>query len=304
MAAAIKGRPILSRRASLAFISPAALLIIMFLIYPFFSIISMSFTNYSLTGVHANNPDFVGLGNYTALFTEKTWTTRGEFGASLLLSAQFVIGSALIGQACLGMLIALMFRGKNGPLRQLVYMLAIIAWIIPDVVIAFAWFAFLDPFSGTLNNILGALGLGKPDWLLRYPMLSIVVFNTWRGTAFSMLLFTSALGSIPPSYMETADVIGASGWQKFRDILFPLLRTTIATDLILITMWTFNTFTPFLLTNGGPSYRTDLVAIYTYRIGLKNLEFGRGSAVAVVVMLINLVFASVYLMVSRRSRVR
>jgi multiple sugar transport system permease protein len=304
MAAAIKGQPILSRRASLAFISPAALLIIMFLIYPFFSIISMSFTNYSLTGVHANNPDFVGLSNYTTLFSEKTWTTRGEFGASLLLSAQFVIGSALIGQACLGMLIALMFRGKNGLLRQFVYMLAIIAWIIPDVVIAFAWFAFLDPFSGTLNNILGALGLGQPDWLLRYPMLSIIAFNTWRGTAFSMLLFTSALGSTPPSYMETADVIGASGWQKFRDILFPLLRTTIATDLILITMWTFNTFTPFLLTNGGPSYRTDLVAIYTYRIGLKNLEFGRGSAVAVVVMLINLVFASVYLMVSRRSRVR
>jgi multiple sugar transport system permease protein len=304
MAAIQQGRPILSRRVSLAFISPAALLIIMFLIYPFFSIISMSFTNYSLTGIHANNPDFIGLNNYTALFSSKTWTTRGEFGASLLLSAQFVLGSALIGQACLGMLIALMFRGKTGPLRQLVYMLAIIAWIIPDVVIAFAWFAFLDPFSGTLNNILGTFGLGKPDWLLKYPMLSIIAFNTWRGTAFTMLLFTSALGSIPPSYLETADVIGASPWQKFRDILFPLLRTTIATDLILITMWTFNTFTPFLLTNGGPGFRTDLVAIYTYRIGLKNLEFGRGSAVAVVVMLINLALASVYLMVSRRSRVR
>jgi multiple sugar transport system permease protein len=301
---AIKRRPILSRRVSLAFISPSAVMIILFLIYPFFSIISMSFTNYALTGIHANNPDFVGLQNYTKLFDTETWMNRGEFGASLLLSAQFVIGSALIGQAGLGLLIALIFRGKTGFLRQMVYMLAIVAWIIPDVVIAFAWFAFLDPFDGTLNNILGALGLAKPDWLLDYPMLSVVAFNTWRGTAFSMLLFTSALGSIPPSYMETAEVIGASGWQKFRDILFPLLRTTIATDLILITMWTFNTFTPYLLTNGGPGFRTDLVSIYTYRIGLKNLEFGRGSAVAVVVMLINLVFASIYLMSSRRNRSR
>ncbi|MBX3083896.1 MAG: sugar ABC transporter permease [Anaerolineae bacterium] len=297
-----RGRPILSRPVSLAFISPSAVLIILFLIYPFFSIISMSFTNYALTGVHANNPDFIGLKNYTALFTADTWMNRGEFGASLLLTAQFVIGSALIGQAGLGMMIALIFHGKNGLLRQIIYMLAILAWIIPDVVIAFAWFAFLDPFDGTLNHILGALGLGRPDWLLRYPLLSIIAFNTWRGTAFSMLLFTSALGSIPPSYLETADVIGASLWQKLRDIVFPLLRTTIATDLILITMWTFNTFTPFLLTNGGPGFRTDLVSIYTYRIGLKNLEFGRGSAVAVVVMLINLVFASIYLTISRRRR--
>ncbi len=302
MASGARSQPILSRGVSLAFISPSAVLIILFLIYPFFSIISMSFTNYALTGIHANNPDFVGLKNYTSLFNPDTWMNRGEFGASLLLSFQFVIGSALIGQAGLGMLIAILFRGKSGLLRQTVYLLAILAWIMPDVVIAFAWFAFLDPFSGTLNTVLGALGLGQPDWLLRYPLLSIVLFNTWRGTAFSMLLFTSALGSIPPSYMETAEVMGASTWQKFRDILFPLLRTTIATDLVLITMWTFNTFTPYLLTNGGPSYRTDLVAIYTYRIGLKNLEFGRGSAVAVVAMLINLCLASVYLIISRRRR--
>lgn len=297
-----KTRTILSRPASLAFISPAALLILLFLVYPFFSILSMSITNYALTGANAMNPAFVGLQNYTALFSSGTWLNRGEFGASLLLTAQFVIGSALIGQAGLGMLIALIFRNKSGLLRQVVYTLAILAWIMPDVVIAFAWFAFLDPFTGTLNGVLGTFGLGRPDWLLRYPLLSIVVFNTWRGTAFSMLLFTSALGSIPPSYLETADVLGASFWQKFRDILFPLLRTTILTDLILITLWTFNSFSPYLLTGGGPGFRTDLVSIFTYRIGVKNLEFGRGSAVAVVVMFINLALASVYLVVSRRSR--
>lgn len=295
---------ILSRPVSLAFISPAGLLVALFLLYPFVSIFFMSFTNQALTGAAARNPQYVGFQNYADLFDFSTWMNRGEFGSSLLLTAQFVIGSALIGQAGLGLLIALVFHRVTGVLRQIVYTVAILAWIMPDVVIAFAWFAFLDPFNGTLNQILSALGLGKPDWVLDYPMLSIIFFNTWRGTAFSMLLFTSALGSIPPSYTETAEVLGASTWQKLRDIYLPLLRTTIATDMILITLWTFNTFGPFLLTGGGPNYRTELISIYTYRTGLQYFQFGKGSAVAVVVMLINLVLASIYLFISRRRRVR
>src|SRR5690606_19223650 len=223
----------------------------------------------------------------------------GEFGFSLLVTVQFVIGSALIGQAGLGLFIATLFHRRKGFVRELVFAIAIAMWIAPDVVVAFGWFAFLDPYDGTLNNILGALGLVQPDWLLRHPLLSIIFVNTWRGTAFSMLLFSSALSSIPPSYLETAEVVGASRWQKFRDILLPLLRPYIATDLILITLWTFNTFTPFLLTGGGPAFKTDILSIYTYRTGLQFFELGRGSAIAVVVMIINLILASVYLMVLR-----
>ncbi len=100
--------------------------------------------------------------------------------------------------------------------------------IIPDVIVAFAWFAFLDPFRGTLNNILSTVGLGRPDWGPRFPLFSIIVFNTWRGTAFSALLFSSALASIPPSYLEAAEVSGAGWWRKFRDITIPLLRGHIA----------------------------------------------------------------------------
>src|SRR5262245_44481328 len=124
-----KSTTILSRPVSFAFISPALLLIGLFLIYPFFSIFFMSFTNQSLTGVTARNPQFVGLENYAELFNFSTWMTRGEFGSSLWLTAQFVIGSALIGQAGLGMLIALVFHRRTGILRQIVYTLAIVAWI-------------------------------------------------------------------------------------------------------------------------------------------------------------------------------
>ena len=295
-------RSILSRPISFLFITPALLFVAVFLLYPFFSIFYISFTNQTLTGATAVNPEFVGFDNYTRLFNFDRWMNRGEMGHSLLLTAQFVIGSALIGQAGLGLMIAMAFHRRKGFLRETVFTLAIAAWIIPDVVVAFAWFAFLDPDNGTLNAILSTIGLGNPDWLLDHPMLSIILFNTWRGTAFSMLLFSSALSSIPPSYLETAEVIGASPWQKFRDILLPLLRGYIITDLILITLWTFNTFTPFLLTGGGPSFRSEVIAIYTYRTGLQFFEFGRGSAIAVVVMLINLTLASIYLLILRSRR--
>lgn len=297
-------RATLSTRTSLAFITPAFILIALFLIYPFFSIVTMSFTNMSLTGVTARNPQFVGLENYANLFDLNTWMNKGEFGSSLLITAQFVFGSALIGQAGLGMFIAVLFHRRNDLLRHVVFTLAIIAWITPESVVGFAWFAFLDPFVGTLNRFLGIFGLPGPDWLLDYPLLSIIFFNTWRGAAFSMLLFSSALSSIPHSYIETSQVVGASRWQQFRDILFPLLQTTIATDLILITLWTFNTFTPYLLTGGGPSYQSELISIYTYRIGLQRFEFGAGSAVAVTVMLINLLLATVYLGISRTRKTR
>jgi multiple sugar transport system permease protein len=295
-------RSLLSRPISLLFLLPALAFVLVFLIYPFFSIFTMSFTNQTLVGPTAQNPEFVGLDNYRALFNFDRWMRRGEMGWSLLVTAQFVIGSALIGQAGLGLGLATLFHNRRGITREVVFTLAIAAWIIPDVVVAFAWFAYLDP-NGTLNLMLNALGISAIDWLFEYPLLSIIFFNTWRGTAFSLLLFSSALSSIPPSYLETANVIGASGWQKFRDILLPLLTKYIITDLILITLWTFNTFTPFLLTGGGPSFRTDLISIFTYRTGLRFFEFGKGSAIAMVVMTINLLLAGFYLMLARSRRV-
>ncbi len=291
---------LLSRPLSFLFVSPATVFILLFLIYPFISIFLMSFTNETLVGANAVNPQYVGLDNYIRLFDFNRWMNRGELGHSLYLTFQFVIGSALIGQAVLGLSLATVFHRRKGLLREFIFTLAIAAWIIPDVVVAFAWFAYLDP-NGTLNQMLNAVGIQGPDWLFDYPMLSIILFNTWRGTAFSMLLFSSALASIPPSYLETADVIGANNWQKFRDILLPSLRSYIITDLILITLWTFNTFSPFLLTGGGPTSRTNIISIYTYKTGLQFFEFGRGSAVAMVVMVINLLLASVYLLISRRG---
>ncbi len=293
---------LLSHRAAGLFMTPAALLVAIFVIAPFFWVIFVSFTNRTLLGRTALDPDFVGLANYVQLFDPATFFQRGQFGFSLILTTQFVIASAIVGQALLGLLLAWLLQSVPAGVKRLTETFVIAAWVLPEVVIAFAWFAFLDYENGTANMILTGLGLPPGDFLLKSPFWVIVIFNTWRGAAFSMMLFTSAFSSIPPSYFQAADVAGASSWQKFRDIGLPLIRGHIVTDLILITMWTFNTFTPFLLTNGGPSYRTELVSIYNYRVAFQDFQFGKGSAVAVIMMLINLAFALVYLWIGRRKR--
>lgn len=258
------------------------------MIVPFFWVIFVSFTNRTLLGKTALNPEFVGFDNYIALFNMSTFFTRGQFGFSLILTIQFVLLSALVGQALLGMVLAWLLQSTPKYVKVFSESAVIVAWILPEVVIGFAWFAFLDYDNGTLNMLVTSLGLEPGDWLLENPFWVIVFFNTWRGAAFSMMLFNSAFSSIPPSYFQAADVAGATSFQKFKDIALPLIKGHVVTDLILITMWTFNVFTPFLLTNGGPSYRTELLSIYTYRVAFKDFEFGKGAAVGVVIMLINL----------------
>jgi len=270
-------------------------------IVPFFWVIFVSFTNRTLLGKTALNPEFVGFDNYIALFNMSTFFTRGQFGFSLILTIQFVLLSALVGQALLGMVLAWLLQSTPKYVKVFSESAVIVAWILPEVVIGFAWFAFLDYDNGTLNMLVTSLGLEPGDWLLENPFWVIVFFNTWRGAAFSMMLFNSAFSSIPPSYFQAADVAGATSFQKFKDIALPLIKGHVVTDLILITMWTFNVFTPFLLTNGGPSYRTELLSIYTYRVAFKDFEFGKGAAVGVVIMLINLAFALVYLRIAKQK---
>lgn len=227
---------ILSRRAGLVFLLPALAFVALFLLFPFIWVLIISFTDRTLLGVGARDPQFVGLANYLRLFNFDRWMRSGEFGHSLYLTVFFVIGS-LAGQISLGLTIALMFNRRRGFLRELVFTLVTLAWILPEVAMAFTWTAFLDRDAGTLNTILGTLGLGQPDWLLNYPLVSVVIFNIWRGSAFSMLLFSAALGNVRPSYLETADVSGATAWQRFRDILFPLIRPQVATAIVLVTLW-------------------------------------------------------------------
>lgn len=289
-------RYLMGKRATFFLLIPALTLISIFLIFPALWVLKLGMTNETLTGVKARNPDFVGFDNFRRIFSDRF------FYNALRISLLFVFGSAIVGQAGLGMVLALLTYRKSRRLKTVVQSIVILAWIIPEVVVAYLWIAFLDKDYGTLNILLSWMGASKINWFYDHPILTIVIFNTWRGTAYSMLLFSAALETIPPSYLETADIIGTSSWRKFKDIILPNIKSYIFTDFILITLWTFNVFTPYLLTGGGPSFRTELLPIYVYRNAFRYFKIGYGSAISTVVLLINLVLAVFYITLSRRKK--
>ncbi|MHB1536699.1 MAG: carbohydrate ABC transporter permease, partial [Acidimicrobiales bacterium] len=189
--------------------------------------------------------------------------------------------------------------------RRLLEALVIVAWIVPSSVVAFLWISYLQgnigPLTqtGTLNTILAGTGI---NWLLQYPLLSIVIFNVWRGSAFSMLLFAAALQSVPPSYIETTKVAGASGFQQLRDVVVPSIRGYILTTLLLISLWTFNDFTPYLLTGGGPGNQTETLPVYVYKTAFQQGALGFGAAASTIMLVINLIIALAYIRLLRSRR--
>jgi multiple sugar transport system permease protein len=283
----------LGRGRAAVFVAPAVLLIAAFLVFPALWTIYLGLTDYRLTGLAAADPQLVGLDNFERALDEE------GFSNSLLLTLQFVLGSAVLGQAVLGFAIAWLMRERRGVLRRLVEAMVLLAWILPSSVIAFLWIALLDGEDGTLNAVLATPGT---SWLLEYPMASIIVFNIWRGTAFSMMLYAAALGNVPPSHLETARLAGASGWQQLRDVVFPRIRGHVLTNLLLISLWTFNDFTPFLLTGGGPEDDTEIMPVFIYRTAVFGGELGFGAAISVLMLLINLVIALVYVRLLRQRK--
>ncbi|WP_230688636.1 carbohydrate ABC transporter permease [Micromonospora sp. WMMC415] len=283
----------LGRARATGFLVPAMVLILVFLVVPAVWTIYLGVTNYRLTGLAAANPEIVGLDNYTEALGDE------RFRTSLLLTLQFVLGSAVIGQAGLGFAIAFALRDRRGPLRRVVEGFVLLSWILPSSVVAFLWIALLDRDAGTLNALLGIPGMA---WLLDYPMLSIIIFNTWRGTAFSMMLYAAALENVPRSHLETARLAGASTWQQLRDVVFPRIRGHVLTNLLLISLWTFNDFAPFLITAGGPEQRSEILPVYVYKVALSGGELGFGAAISFIMLLINLVIALVYLRLLGRRK--
>lgn len=275
-----------------AFVLPAVVTIGIFLLFPALWTIYIGLTNYRLTGEAARNPQVVGTDNYVRAVEDPLFTN------SLWLTALFVLGSAVIGQNVLGFALAWLLRGTRAWVRGTVEALVLLSWILPSTVVAYLWITVLDRDAGTLNGLLGTDGTA---WLLQYPMLSLIVFNTWRGTAFSMLLYSSALAAVPPSQLESARMVGASGWQTVRDVVFPHIRGHVLTNTLLISLWTANDFTPFLLTAGGPDHRSEILPVFVYRTALEGGgELGYASAVSLLMLVANLVVALLYVRLLRQ----
>ena len=280
--------------------SPAFLIMLVFLIGPVLYALYVSGTNMALTGVGAAAPQWVGLTNFARILRD------GGFYNALRVSLTYLVGSALIGQAVLGLLLALLMRHRHPIFKSVLGAIIVGAWIIPDVVAGFLWYAFLagGPQSivtpGLLNSVVSTFGLPQHAWLQQYPMAAVIVANTWRGTAFSMLLYASSLEGIPPELYEAASIDGAGIWARVRHLTVPLLKGTIATDLVLITLATLSDFTlVWVMTGGGPGFKTQLLTIYTYQQAFKFYELGYGTAISLLILAVGAVLSLLYLRILR-----
>jgi multiple sugar transport system permease protein len=279
---------------ALGFVAPALILIGVFLVFPALWTLYIGLTNYRLTGTAARTPELVGLDNYRRALSD------GTFYHSLWVTLLFVLGSAVIGQNVLGFVLAFALRATRKAVRRTIEALVLLAWILPTSVAVFLWIAMLDRDDGTVNALLGQTP--GTAWLIEYPVAGIVVFNIWRGTAFSMMLYSAALTSVPPSQLEMARLVGASTGQLLRDVVLPHIRRYTVTNTLLITLWTFNDFTPYLLTAGGPNRASQTIPAYIYDTAIVGGEMGYSGAISLLVLLANLLLALVYLRAARQRR--
>jgi len=277
-----------------AFAAPALVLVAIFLVFPALWTLYLGLLDYSLGGTTAQSPQYVGLRNFSDALSDPLFTKP------LYLTLLYVGFSAVLGQNILGFLLAWYFRTAPGWVRVIVNVLVLLAWILPGSVVAFLWQALLDRNNGTLNEILHTTGTA---WTIDHPMAVIIIFNIWRGTAFSMLLYSAALSTVPSSHLEVARLAGARPWQQLRDIVLPTIRRHVLTNTLLITLWTFNDFTPYLLTGGGPDNKSQTLPVYIYKTALLGQQqLGYGSAFSLLLLLANLIIAVLYIRFLRGSK--
>lgn len=268
---------------------PAVVLIVAFLLGPILSSLYGSLTNSSLTGAAARHADFVGLRNYVDLFHSP------DFPRAVLLTVVFILGSAVIGQNVVGMALAALMRQGGRVVSAIVGTVVVAAWVLPEIVASFAAYAFFST-DGTLNRVLAAVGIAGPSWLFRFPMLSVVLANVWRGTAFSMLVYSAALQDVPPEISEAAEMDGASGAKRFFLVTLPMIRGSISTNLMLTTLQTLSVFTLiFVMTAGGPGTASTTLPLLAYQEAFKFSQLGYGTAIATILLLVGAVFSVVYL---------
>ncbi|HEY0185911.1 MAG TPA: sugar ABC transporter permease [Cellulomonas sp.] len=275
----------------LAPLLPAVLLMLVFLAGPVVWSFYGSLTNQALTGYRAAAPEFVGLDNYGSLFADD------QFWKAVVLTVVFVGASAVIGQNVLGMALALLLRAANRVLRSVVSAIVVVAWVLPEIVAAFALYAFFST-DGTLNNVLAWFGLTGPTWLITFPMLAVILANIWRGTAFSMMVYDAALAEVPPEITEAAAIDGATGPQRFFRITVPMVRRSISTNLMLTTLQTLGVFTLiWVMTGGGPGTSSSTLPVLAYQEAFKFAQVGYGTAIATVTLLVGALFSIVYIRV-------
>jgi len=288
-------RDLSERTLGALLLAPAALLLLVIVVYP----IATLFWN-SLHTVDPNNPQagetWSGAANYLRAFDDdrfwhSTWNT-------VLYIVVTVPGSLLVGLG-LALLANRPFKVK-WPVR----LGLLLPWALPLVFAGLIFRWFFEYNTGVVNDWLAAVGIEPLQWLssptLAFCAISIAI--VWKASSFMALMLLAGLQTIPKSLYEAAEVDGASTWQQFVEITLPMLRPAIFVALIFRTMTAIQTFDiPFAIFGVGPGDSTETLAMYIHKTTLDFLDFGYGSALAALMFVLSMVATSGYLRYTRRG---
>ena len=255
---------------------PTAVLLGLFIAYPFYEGIWLSLTN-TRVGVPG---DFVGLRNF-----EKVWNDS-IFRTAVWNTVWYTFITTVV-KLVLGLWLAQLlnrhFKGK-----AFIRAFVLLPFIIPTVLSTFAWKWMFDPTFSVLNWMFFRLGiistrinwLGDPD----LAFFSIIVVNVWRGVPFYAISLLAGLQTINPELQEAAAIDGANAWQRFRHITWPLLLPVTMVVTLFSVVQTFADFQlVYVLTGGGPANATHLFATYAYQIGVGTGLLSEGAAISLAI---------------------
>lgn len=273
-------------------VAPTLITLAVLVVYPIGYVIYISLhNNYWIV----REPEFVRLENYQWLVEQKIFTT-------ILKNTFLFTGASVVFHLLVGLGLAMLLSSEviNPRMRNIFRGILIVPWLFTTVVVATVWRLMLYP-GGVVNGILAQLGLmdmaqplnwlGEPDLALP----AVILINVWAGYPFSLLMMLAALLSVPQSLYEAADVDGANGVQKFFRITIPMIKPVIASVALLDAIWSFRLFDlVFLTTGGGPLNATHVLATYTYRLSFESFEFGRASALSVMLLLFTMLLTIFY----------
>lgn len=273
------------------FTLPGMLLFLLFVLLP----IGQSFY-YSLYNWEGFGPpvDFIAFGNYERLLNHSIFqlAARNSF---MLMALSLAI------QLPLALSLALLVGRGNLHGRKIFRAFLFIPYVFSEVITAIIWRAVLSPNEGALLNSVMAVFV--PDfkavgWLADRGLVIYILFAvlTWKYFGFYMILYMAGLQGIPADLEDAARVDGASAWEVLRYITLPLLGSTIRLTIYLSVLGSFQQFVlAWVLTNeGGPANASQLIATYLYKFGIQQFKLGYGSAVAVVLFVIALIFSLTY----------
>ena len=273
---------------------PALAMFAVFTIYPLFTGVGLSFTNWD-----GYNPTkaFVGIANYLRLFQDST------FHLVLVNTLIYGIGSTLV-QQLLGLALALALdrpmRGRSTA-RAIIYLPVLVS----PVIMGTLYYLLFQYNNGGFNDIVVAFG-GQPVAWLSNPAASvaiIVAVNSFQFVGISMIIYLAGLQSIPDMYYEASALDGAGGWKQFTSITVPLLQPAFATSMVLNLIGGLKLFDVIqVLTKGGPGYSTNSVSTLIGVTYFNNQSAGYASAMGIVLFIIIIIFTLVLNAVLNRRR--